>query len=391
MSQNEQQSLELLTPDRGIAPSSTSNSGQVTDTLKRAMERGHLVSPSTTCPNLPIGCEVAFSAVLINPKSSEVYSVGGKLGLAKPALDKIAKAVGVNWDPIQSRRLDDGSDPYFASYRAVGFYRHFDGTMMQIMGEKQMDLHDDSEWAKKLTPGELSMQRKFIAEHAETKARLRAIRSLGLQTSYTEAELAKPFIVAKLMLTGRVSREDDPTGELQKILTHNISNAMMGGNRMLYGQEPVSETAPQQIAESSAGNVEPDGSPAMAAASFPIESDKPAETTQQPQCTPDQCFGKGASHVKACYETAPSPVASTTQPATTAASAPAGEAWVITDGSMKGIPVTDQRVTNEHLGSLLDLFTSRLESGEDLSEDDVNRIKHKRRQVEAELTRRGVL
>lgn len=366
MSTPEQTAIEILAPDRGIAASSTSNSGQITETLKRAMERGHLVSPSTTCPNLPIGCEVAFSAVLINPTSSEVYSVGGKLGLAKPALDKIAKAVGVSWDPLQSHRLDDGSDPNFASYRAVGFYRHFDGTMMQIIGEKTMDLHDDSEWAKKLQPGELSMQRKFIAEHAETKARLRAIRSLGLQTSYTKDELAKPFIVAKLMLTGRVSPEDDPTGELQKILTHNISAAMMGGNRLLYGAD-AQETLKERAL--------PDTAPAETAVPVGLAEPTTDAGVVEKQCAPGKCLGMepGAQHVAECF----------------GAVTPEPEPWVIPvgRGPAAGIPVNDERVTPQLLSSMRQYYVTALE---DKQLPDLNRqgLVEEQKFIEAEIKRR---
>lgn len=382
MSTTEQTALEILSPDRGIAPSSTANSGQITDTLKRAMERGHLVSPSTTCPNLPIGCEVAFSAVLINSAGADVYPVGGKLGLAKPALDKIAKAVGVSWDPIQSRRLDDGSDPYYASYRAVGFYRHFDGTMMQIMGEKQMDLHDESEWAKKMTAGELSMQRKFIAEHAETKARLRAIRSLGLQTSYTKDELAKPFIVAKLMLTGRVSKEDDPTGELQKILTHNISQSMMGGSRLLYGERespsgmpPVAEDTPVPALPEATGAETSSGQPATS----PEITQATGAANTPKQCNPGMCFGldPGAAHIPACF----------------GAEAPASvpEPWIIPAGRgpAQGLAINDERITPQVLGSMRDFYviTIKDKTTEPLTKQG---LVEEQKFLEAEIQRRGL-
>lgn len=233
MSQTET-SLEVIAPDEGLSASSSPNPGQITQTIKRALATGHYMGAATSCSNLPLGCEVAFSAVKIDLQR-ETYPllIGKKRGIGKTALNRIGKAIGINWDTRLSHRTDDGKDPCFASYKAVGHYRDFDGTWRTVEGEKQMDLRDGSERAKSMKSGELSEARKFIAEHAQTKAQLRAIRSIGIETSYEPEYYEDPIICARLIFTGR---SDNP--EIQARFAELTAVAMLGGTNMLYGDRP---------------------------------------------------------------------------------------------------------------------------------------------------------
>lgn len=212
--------------------------------LRAASARGHLVSPATVCGALPPGCAVALSVVQVD-EAHETYDVGGgKLGLGKSALDRISAGAGISWDAHQSRRLDDGSDPHYCAWQAVGTYRRFDGTECQVIGNKEMDLRPGSpqvialeERAKKKNRSadqQVREMRMHIVGHAETKARLRAIRSLGIRSSYEPAELRKPFVVARLMWTGQ---SDDP--ELRRAFALKQADAMLGGVKALYGGEAM--------------------------------------------------------------------------------------------------------------------------------------------------------
>lgn len=208
--------------------------------LAAAGKQFHLVSPASSVGSLPEGCEVATSFVQIDT-ANESYDVGmGKRGLAKVALDRIASAAGISWDPIASCRLDDGSDPYYVSFRAVGTMRGFDGTPVTIVGTKEMDLRPGSPQLESLeskarakgksSEAQVREMRLHIMGHAESKARLRAIRSIGLRTSYTPDELNKPFLIARLVFTGRT---DDP--ELGRAFAMVRANAMLGGMAAMYG------------------------------------------------------------------------------------------------------------------------------------------------------------
>jgi hypothetical protein len=227
--------------------------------LEEALENYHLVSPATSCGVVPEGCAVAMSLVKVdpNPDNKEVYQVTGGLGLGKVAINKIAMAAGVSWDPRLSMRLDNGRDPYVCRFQAVGTVRHFDGTELTIMGTKEMDLRPGSaqvealesrykaaveKWERggrkgyepKPPDAQIREMRLFIEAHAETKARLRAIRAIGIKTSYAPQELAKPFAVARLMFTGQSS---DPM--LRMMFAQERARAMLMGKSMMYGQQPM--------------------------------------------------------------------------------------------------------------------------------------------------------
>jgi hypothetical protein len=373
MTMNEQQALEVIAPERGISPSSSSAPGQITETLRRAMAQGHLVSPANSCPELPQGCAVAVSTVLVDV-GRETYSVAGGVALTKAALNRIAKAVGVSWDPRQSHRTDRGDVPNFASYKAVGHFRDFDGTWRTIEGEKQMDLTEGSERAKTMKPGELSEARKFVAEHAQTKAQLRAIRSLGIRSSYTKEELDKPFVCARLIFTGQ---SDDP--ETRKVFAEATAKAMLGGSEMLFG---TADTKRPMLTEASEQATEPRAEAAIE-----------PEVAQEPEvktCTPDACFGAGANHVKACYE--PANVPAQEKVSTTAE--PEKAAWKITRGSARGLAVDDRRVTVETLKELRNFYLTNLDSSgpdfADFSDEKKDLLAGEMREVVGELRRRGI-
>lgn len=257
---------------------------EIEEALRKAQERFHLISPATTASDLPEGVAVAFSAVVVDPQ--DTYKLSGrddepaKYGLGKVALDQVAAAAGVMWDPAQSRRLDDGSHPHFVHFRAVGHVRQFDGSLRSITGEKVVDMREGSPSiddlayqrarklcrdrkqrmpargtsalrellaeARELAENQVREVRMHILGHAETKAKNRAIRSLGLRTSYTEAELAKPFVVARPVYTGH---SEDP--EIRKANAARIADSFLGASAALYG--PPALPPPPAPASSPAG------------------------------------------------------------------------------------------------------------------------------------------
>lgn len=199
--------------------------------LEAAAEQAHLVSPMTSVGQLPPGWAVAITSVLVDVKNETYPTSGGKRGLSKVALDRIAAAAGISWDATRSGRMDDGSHPHYCEWRAVGRVRQFDGTTREIVGSKTMDLRDGSETVKQVGTKELAGMRRFIDGHAETKARLRAVRSIGVATGYTEEELRKPFVIAQLMLTGKVPGNP----ELETALALRLADAALAGASALYG------------------------------------------------------------------------------------------------------------------------------------------------------------
>src|SRR3990167_673869 len=218
----------------------------VNQRLNTASSRCHRVAPAPSVGALPEGCAVALSIVQVDLREmaagGEVYDVGGgKLGIGKSVLDRIAAAAGISWDPQLGGRVDDGSDPYYCHFRAVAHVRHFDGTEQVLTGEKEMDLRPGSPQVQALQarlrparPGQppptidkqLRELRLHILAHAESKAKNRAIRSLGLKSGFTKEDLAKPFVVAKLMWTGQTK---DPS--LRRLFAEMTAERMLGGSR----------------------------------------------------------------------------------------------------------------------------------------------------------------
>lgn len=208
--------------------------------LHQAAEVAHLVSPATAVGELPAGTVLALSQVVVGVEEETYPLPAGKRGLGKVALDKLAAAAGISWDALASGRLDDGSDPHYCHFRAVGSYRSFDGSRLSLSGEVEIDLRVGSPQVEEMitkaagkergvADKQILEARKFILRHAESKARNRAVRCLGLRTSYTPAELQKPFVVAKVMFTGH---SEDP--EIKREFARATATAFLSGTSALY-------------------------------------------------------------------------------------------------------------------------------------------------------------
>lgn len=216
--------------------------------LKWAAENAHLISPATSCGVIPEGIALTIAIVPLNP-DSDTHDVGmGKRGLLKHAIQQIANAAGVAFDPSTSGRLDDGSDPFYCHWRAIGAWQHMDFTPIPLLGEKEMDLRDGSAQVDKIFASaksreagakQLMEMRAFIMGHAQTKAELRAIRKgLGLR-SYTREELARPFIVVRPMFTGASS---DPQIRRENVAA--LRERALGGVRAIFGAPAQAITVP---------------------------------------------------------------------------------------------------------------------------------------------------
>lgn len=234
-----------------------------TRALTEAHRRAHLVSPAPACGTIPEGCEVSLSAVMVDAHA-ETYLVGfgdrktpkpeDDVGLSKVALDKISAAAGISWDPVLSRRLDDGSHPHYCHFQAVGYIKNLDGTERCLSDHVELDLRDGSDEVEKIMKsarskekGETQLRdtRRFILRHAVTKARLRAIRSIGIRSSYKRKELAKPFVVARLQFTGH---SEDP--EARRQFRGYLAESFLGARSTAYGGGPgparaLPEAAPE--------------------------------------------------------------------------------------------------------------------------------------------------
>jgi hypothetical protein len=195
-----------------------------------------------------------------NPDDGEVFPVGriqlasgewaDRLALAKSSLELIAQGLGVTWDTTQTGPKQLTRD--YVYYQAVGSYRNPDGSMTPLIGSKEMDMEAiemeielnqlkkvarDKLVEKKgksynqLSQGEkaslekrargmfredlsdkeqrqldqairaeLVQLRQHKLPRAETGAKNRAIRSLGIKSTYSVEELSQPFCLVKWQL-----------------------------------------------------------------------------------------------------------------------------------------------------------------------------------------------
>lgn len=209
----------------------------------------HMVNaPAAGCA-IPDGCGIAWTTTFIDV-ARDTYPIPGgtKRGIGKEGLNKIAMGMGVSWDPERSRRLDDGRDPHYCRYLAVGKLRDADGTWIDIFDEKELDLREGSAYLNSggakggpMSEAQVSQQRSNIQSLAITKARNRAIRGRGVACAYEPKDLEKPFVSFRLMFTGD---SNDP--EIRRMK----AKAMLDSDRMLYGE-------PRQLSAAPAGRPAP--------------------------------------------------------------------------------------------------------------------------------------
>ncbi len=215
---------------------------QVRTLIEEAQKHYHVIG-AMTFGEVPVGHSVVRNFLKANtdPKAGDVYPIdGGKLGLTGTFLNALADAAGVS--TVGSKLLT-----YQANYCVVETTvarMGLDGTVRRVAMRKVMDLREGSGQLKAMrdaakakgkdAEGEVRGQRLRIAEHADSKAALRAIRAILSVRSYTPDELKKPFAIFKLQFTGRTN---DP--HLREIFAVGLMQASLGAMGMLYGTAPA--------------------------------------------------------------------------------------------------------------------------------------------------------
>ena len=197
--------------------------------------------PGLAGVRLPAGFSVVWGEADVDTRSArdggDVYNVQGGFTLTAIALDRLASAFGVTWDPSRSGRLDDGSHPYLCSYLAVGSYMGPDGMPIPLSGTNKTDLRDGSaqhdglrDKDGNLNLKQIRQQRQHILSIAESKARARAFRkSIGLR-AMNQKDITRPWVVFRVQLTGET---DDP--RTSRMFEAMIFQNALGARAALYG------------------------------------------------------------------------------------------------------------------------------------------------------------
>ncbi|KAK4045240.1 hypothetical protein OUZ56_032648 [Daphnia magna] len=214
-----------------------------------ASKKANVIGP-ISAGSLPIGCEAVASVVFIDAKA-ETYPQAGKCALLKVALDKLAAAANISWDPEASQRLDDRSDPLVCEFRAVGTLTQLTGSPRIVSATRRRDLNEGSvvidairkkaekpnrDGRTRSPDEEIFGLRKFIERHAESRARNAATRTLlGMRSSYSEDDLKVPFVIFSTHFTGRISASDAAENpHLQAAMSEAIASHFLGARSALF-------------------------------------------------------------------------------------------------------------------------------------------------------------
>jgi hypothetical protein len=216
-------------------------------TIAELTGKANLLIPATQMTDIPLGFGMGINQVMIPANDKKLcYPIAGDFALGKTALAMLCQAAKISI--LEIVQEDDGSDPHHRRIRAKIGMRGFDGVPIVSVASKDLDLRDGSptveglhERAKKSQRGSADNQiremRMFINEHAESKAINRAIRQiLAIKSTYTAAELAKPFVCLYLTF-------DTANPEVRKALLA----ANLGAVASIYGGPSLMERKPRLV------------------------------------------------------------------------------------------------------------------------------------------------
>lgn len=215
--------------------------------IATAHGRCHIIGGSSSFV-VPLGHEVMLTVVPIilaetyqtskpkQPKEGE-SPVEERRGIGKATLMAVAAAAGVQW--TSSYRLPPMGDSLYVRWKAIGAYRDLAGVWRQIEGDRDSDFRNGSPQIEGKTPGDVAGLRSNIMRSTSTKAKLRAIReAFAIPASMTRSELDKPFVVARLVLTGNVADREDRATFIRALVEQSSASVSM-----LYGIAPQSTLA----------------------------------------------------------------------------------------------------------------------------------------------------
>lgn len=454
--QQEQSSIDKAVPMSGTLTrlpahgGATTNPDQANQWLEEAYEAtGLVLAPfGNSVPLMPPGYGISVTPVQVtdfrdNFDGTQIYPIKGsqtKKGLLKTVLDACGTGMGFDWPPDWTWEEKFGderdNDRLCVKITVCGRYKDVDGSWKTLPPQtKEIDLRDGSSevneirarhLAKQLsdllrdaTPearaererrakigadNELAGPRKFIRSYAQTKARLMVIGT-RMRRSYTLEELKRgPFYCFRVIQTWR---SDDP--ETQKQFNQAIIDREMASSRALYGAPggaaprqlpPVSEEPypePQDAgvvggADASTGENGPEQGNGSEAAATTVQGESGSNQPVQ-HCTAESgCLGEGSKHVLACYgKTAPD---IQQEQSAEQGGAVQEEPWVLTQGSAKGLPVNDSRVTAQTLIQMEHELAAAIKPNgllyDQLSEEKKDLLSQELRKIGQELDRRGI-
>lgn len=183
------------------------------DALEHAAREGfNVLAPITAIQFLPPHHQVAIRAVQFDASFTQedfdnrgngTYYLTDK-GLyahARPALDMLGAAAGLDWLPDQCRSDNTGIELVWR-YLMAARIKAMDGQWRRVARGKTLDLRDGSPMIAGWSGKRLAMARTHGAAMAETMAANRVVRvALSLKGGYTARQAALPFVFPCLIYT----------------------------------------------------------------------------------------------------------------------------------------------------------------------------------------------
>jgi len=182
--------------------------------LNKYPEKDYNVLMSATAMQMTPWHRIIMSEIRIdpNPDNGDVYRQSGNLAFSKQALMKLADAAGIRFVGTDTDRHEDMS----VTATVHGLMTKADGLEHQLIGTYTWDVPNRLEQARldiekyeqkskrKLSDTDKAQRmidvQKFAFMRAETGAMERLVRSaLGIQSTYTGEQLAKPFVVTRVI------------------------------------------------------------------------------------------------------------------------------------------------------------------------------------------------
>jgi len=225
-------------------------------------EGANLLMPSTHIAGLsefhaPVVEKVYLSSKLddgdVYPHSDEDDEAKKKFRLTKQALMKLSVCAGIIWSPTETKRLDNRADRNYCAFAAVGGIKKADGQPVFFKAEFDIDFEVIEEELRALyekkakkfkkdasakeradyvdfcVKRDMLQKRKHKLKLAEAGAMNRVVREiLGLKNAYTAAELARPFVMVRI-----VFKPDYNDKEVKKQLIAAHVQSMTG----IYGKQ----------------------------------------------------------------------------------------------------------------------------------------------------------
>lgn len=242
--------------------------GVVTELETYRKQEANILIPSTKVDGLSEFHKAVIDSVTLSakPDDGDVYKhQDNKYIITGQGLQKLSVCAGVVWNPRETKAT--ATQQRYVAYNAVGCIRKADGTQVCFQAEYDIDidivedeitdsyqakretwLKGKNDWFRNMSTDaqegyiqskirqEVNFKKKHKTKLAATGARNRVIRALlGLKKTYSPAELAKPFVMPRVILQPDYS---DP--EVKKLMLQASIQSITG----VFGPTPAPEPEP---------------------------------------------------------------------------------------------------------------------------------------------------